>query len=144
MTTESVHPYCVTRQRYWHENGAQAVEIAARLDYSGPDAVEIIGEYDDVRDAAEAAIAAADGWGPIVLALNDLVYPVTDDGLTPDECREWAQRRYDALPKCERCGEGFTGSGWGHDLSDGYPFCSEHCADEDYDALLDDENGGAS
>lgn len=91
--------YFVSRQTYWHDS-TPSVEIAARLDYAGPDMLtpKFEGEgceYDNINDAVEAAIEIRKSWAEeledhvdIRVAMNDLVYP-TDDH-SDFELRQWA------------------------------------------------------
>lgn len=134
----------VTRQSYWHEEGALAVEIAARLDCSGPGALterypDEFFESEDPREIAEAAIRLAAAWSadlehmpvPITLAMNDLVYPAVDDGMDPDEVRAWAIERFAAMPKCERCGAVEDVQTWtSSETGDQVQTCGQFCADE--------------
>lgn len=151
----------ITRQSYWHESGAYAVEIAASLDTSGPGALSAhyAGEmesYDDPREAVESAIQIARAWRndlpdrqiiPVAISMNDIVYPSLEDGYDPtdiDECsklRQWARERYDAMPKCDRCGSVENVSKWTqYDTGDEVMACGQFCADEMFSTAYDESD----
>lgn len=140
--------YCVTRQRQWPD-GDLCVELSSgSFDYINPGMLGskgLIGEYSLALEAAEAAIADAlewqkeesepvhIGWGytggwTMPFDLN----PLDEDTFT--ELREWAQKRDDKLDRCAYCGNPITSDEWHfNDYSDkDTKFCSEHCADKDY------------
>lgn len=153
----------VSRQSNYYDGGAYSVEIARDLDYAGPGMLAgdwpEEGDYDDPRDAAQAAAQLAERWGeqegwerwgmpgdpmPITVSMNAMVYPTVKDGMTPEEARAWAQDRYDRMPKCDRCGGPLPDEKerW-HLLEeqdylgdDAPEYCSENCAELAYDDLL--------
>lgn len=113
-------PYYVTRQSYWHEGGECAVEIvrAVSFDYTSPGALVEDpnlpgeGEYDDPREAAQAAAAIVRKWpaaeGRIVIANGaalQLVYPSLDDAASAVQALVWGDHEFATLPKCDRCGD---------------------------------------
>lgn len=132
--------YYVTRQSYWHEEGAHAVELceAPSFDYVSPGmlAGDMTGEgeYDDPREAARAAVDLAGelGW-PVLLVSGpalQVVYPSIDDADDPADVLAWAEHRYSELPKCERC-EGLGAVQWtNYKSGDQVLACGEYCADE--------------
>jgi hypothetical protein len=115
--------YFVTRQSYWHEEGAYAVElcIAPSMDYTSPGmlvsrpGIPDGGEFDDPREAAREALDIALAWpeceGRVVIASGyglQMVYPGIDDPdvtFSPVQALMWADAEYERLPKCEECGE---------------------------------------
>lgn len=148
--------FYVSRQSYWHEDGAYAVEIARELDYSGPGALgaKYPGEgceYLDPREAAQAAISVREAWladlaakhdsrdgamreVALTLAMNDLVYPVTDDGLEPAELIEWADKRAESMAHCEHCGLPCESDGYS-DYGEPFSACDSDCAERYVESL---------
>lgn len=105
-------PYYVSRQSNYYDEGAHSVEIAADLDYSSPGmlspAYQDAGEgqeYDDVREAAAAAVAVAKRWRADVgrkvdgglpfrcftVSMNSYCYPSMGDAMTAPEIVAWAR-----------------------------------------------------
>ncbi|MDP2953439.1 MAG: hypothetical protein Q8O76_09010, partial [Chloroflexota bacterium] len=107
-------PYTVTRQRQWPD-GTPVVEVSAGgLDYTNPDALvaKYPGEfqtYDDPREAVNVAIAICEAWRKDGEPEAQVGYGATGGMTMPfdacpyEEARAWAQERYEALPKCDRC-----------------------------------------
>jgi hypothetical protein len=140
----------VSRQSYFYDNGALGVEIATQRDTISPGALgpkygEAITSYDDPREAAAAAIEVAERWRRDVgdrlpqacftIAASVLVYPTIEDGRDADELRAWAEHRWQAMAKCERCSEVANAREWRPlDGGDAVVACSESCAE----ALLSD------
>ncbi len=141
----------VSRQHYYY-GGNKVVEVELNgLDYAGPDMLvngEYPGEckeYDDPREAINVAIAIRDAWRKdmpgetIDIALGStqgMGMEIEATEKTDEELREWAQKRWDALPKCDRCGELIVEK-WGVvDEPDCGDFCSENCVQH---ALADAE-----
>lgn len=154
----------VSRQSNYYDQGAYSVEIASQFDYAGPGMLvakfaDEGCEFDDPREAAEAAVRVSEAWGAtiangdpllpltigITLVGNAFVYATVEDSMTAAEAREWAEGEWEAAPKCERCGNlapaadnkvaTFTG--------ETFTACSDFCADEivahDMDFDPDDE-----
>lgn len=110
--------YFVSRQRYWGVPEAEAyvVEIATGgREYANPDALvpKYAGEmeeYDDPREAAEAAISIMRQWKKDARRKIHVAYGCTFGYTMPFEpstikdLRAWAETAYKELPKCERCG----------------------------------------
>lgn len=137
----SHHPLVVSRQSYWHAqldgSDGLAVELATRADVASPDAIEIVGHYDDPREAAAAALEAARAWAarrgddgrvPVVIVTTDLVPPVLDDAIADDELHKWAERRYQAMPRCDHCGA-VPASAWVDPHGVIVGACSESCVE---------------
>jgi hypothetical protein len=63
------------------------------------------------------------------------------EGCSDEQAREWAEKLYEKLPKCQECGDLLRDERerygndysfmWG-DRGERYPFCSQYCAEEDY------------
>jgi hypothetical protein len=111
-----VRRWFVSRQDYWGEESPLAVEIAAGgLDHANADmlgvAYESLGEgreYDDPREAADAAIAIAEAWRRDSGRPDEITVRVGytggmsipfDEG-TDEDARAWAERARAALPTC--------------------------------------------
>lgn len=133
--------YFVSRQHYYY-SGARAVEVARGIDNSGSDMLTEqyphLGEgreYDDPRDAVQAAIAIARAWRAdsgrrISIATGSTGGMFTElETTTQQDAIKWAAGEFDRLPKCDRCGalRSETWHAYG-DADMGY-FCSENCAD---------------
>jgi len=152
----------VTRQSNYYDEGAYSVEVARELDVSGPGALvakygdEFL-ESDDPREIAEAAIRIRSQWhadggrqdesGAVLrftIAMNDLVYATVNDGLSASQLRRWARKRYEALPKCDYCGEICEAEdNWtSYDLGDCVTACCESHADELFSRFYVDEEEG--
>lgn len=133
-------PYTVTRQRQWPE-GTPVVEVSAGgLDYTNPDALveKYPGEFetfDDPREAVDAAIAICLSWRedgePEAQVGHGATLGMTMpfDTCTFREARAWAQKRYETLPKCARCGEVLPEKHYTVPELDGERFCREYCAE---------------
>jgi hypothetical protein len=138
--------FYVSRQCYFHDEGEYGVEIATARDHMSPDALasrytEDLGEHEDPREAAEAAIVLAERWRKDVgaerlaaecftIAGNPVCYPTVADALDADQVRAWAARRFDEMPHCERCGELAQAGAWiAPDGGDPVIACGQYCAD---------------
>jgi len=136
----------VSRQCYWgvDPDEAHVVEIAAGgLDYANPDMLveKYAGEgqeYEDPREAVEAAIEIAKLWKSDNPKLNiGIAHGFTGGCTMPFEAseikdlRKWAQEAYNNLPKCDRCGEILKKNSTYFlvDDPDAGSFCSESCAE---------------
>lgn len=140
--------FFVTRQSYVYDDNRDAVEIALGLDNASPDALVQIfpGEmegYELPTEAAAAAVRIAEAWGaetgediPITIAAAGAMglYPTTEDGLTPDEARRWAEKREREMPRCDNCGEPGAEAWRGIDGEE-YLACSEWCGREHAEML---------
>lgn len=147
--------YFVSRQSYWGEDPADVVEIAVGgRDYANPDMlVEKYrrygegDEFDDPRDAVEAAIKIAEAWSSDAGEVRPIAYGCTAGFTLPfspsgyEEARAWAERTYEKLPKCPRCGDLLPEARecYSHDFADGEFFCSEDCAERDFYDRFEDE-----
>jgi hypothetical protein len=144
----------VSRQSYYY-SGERVVEVELNgLDYSGADMLSVgyknLGEgkeYDDPREAIKAAVAIRDAWRKdepdeeINIALGStggMGMEIEPTEKTDDELKEWAEERWNALPKCERCGDVLDPKDTYHrvDFPDFGDFCSENCVE----MAIDEEN----
>jgi hypothetical protein len=150
--------WTVTRQCQW-ATGDNVVEISVGgLDYANPDALcqKYPGEFKTfvgMVPAVEAAIKIAEAWkadkpkGKIKIASGGTGgYTMPFEGMTACKTnykllRKEAAEHDAALPKCECCGEMLPDSKhcFGHEFSDGYPFCSEYCAEKDYEHCIEQD-----
>lgn len=140
--------YCVTRQSNYYDSGAYSVEVARDFEISSPGALvaKFAGEfeeYDDPREAVTVAISIrrewtragvdsellTDGRIPFTIAGNGFIYPTVCDGLTAAALRRWAQAEYDAIPKCDRCGD-LGATEWSYETGETVLACREYCAEE--------------
>ena len=135
--------YFVSRQCYWPD-GRNVIEIAGGgLDYANPDMLvsKYAGEgeeYEDPREAVTAALEIAKQWKSdkpdleIEVAYGHTCgFTMPFEGSDEKELKEWAEKRYQDLPKCDRCGELIKGNGFVlfDDPTDS-KYCSEYCAEE--------------
>ena len=134
--------YIVTRQCQW-PTGELVVEISTGgWDYINPDALvekypgEFV-EFNDPREAVEAAIAIAKAWQKDEPGKNIGIaagytggYTMPFEPQSIEELKRWADEEYAQLPKCGHCGKPVPeGKGYYiHGLND--VFCSESCASE--------------
>lgn len=152
--------FYVSRQVQW-PTGDNIVEIAAGgLDRSGPDMLcskfpdEGI-EYTDPREALKVAFAIRKDWHEQLRAdacanpdISDEVRIEAGYNLdmiaaceepTDVELHEWAEKEWEAAPKCGECGEVVEESYYLPGLECGLQFCSEYCADKYYASFMDSE-----
>lgn len=153
----------VSRQMYWgvDPEDANVVEIAAGgRDYANPDMLcaKYDGEgkeYEDPREAAEAALEIAKLWRrdapdniisvaygstggftlPFEPERDDTYFDaekgveVIDEEHTAEKkLRQWAEETYDKLPKCDLCGK-LLPEEYFIDESGEFKFCREYCAE---------------
>lgn len=139
----------VTVQRYWPD-GNTAVEIAyGGLNYANPDAVDVIGEFDDPREAAEEAIKARRRWQkktkeefPIRIGHTfGFTMPLEEDEnpLSDEDVVEWANKTYAELPKCPMCGDLLRRETYFHIYDPEMLYCSEYCAERAYEETIENE-----
>lgn len=152
--------YFVSRQRYWPD-GDLFVEVAVGgLDYANPGMLtqKFINlgegkEFSDPRKAAKAAINIRDAWKKINQdeeinigcgCTGGMTMPF--DACEDEELIKWAEKRFEAAEKCDWCGDIMPDNGkWQHDFSPDFQFCSENCANLDYEEYMkidDEERAG--
>jgi hypothetical protein len=152
-------PFFVSRQRYWgvEPNRRNVVEIVSGgCDYANPDMLSPkyrgeAREYDDPRDAVRTALEIRDAWRANAPELEILIVAGSTGGFTAplsddDDCVmdekalwEWAEKAYEALPKCDECGGLIRGNPFYLvDFVGEYRFCSERCADKAHSKLADE------
>jgi len=159
--------YAVTRQHYWGVDEPLVVEIASGgLDYANADMLcddkdrkyARLGcdqEYTDPREALNAAIAVRDEWvkHPRYDETEEpLPSPRIECGYTggntipfeeypsDDNLREWAEKEWEAIPKCDQCGEplGKERFSWfGRDWEDD-EYCSPTCSENAWDRWVEE------
>jgi hypothetical protein len=145
--------YTVTRQAQWM--GDLMVEISGGgFDYANPDMLSPKynneGEtFDDPRDAVDAAIEIYNLWRhdepteDICIGYGDtLGFTMPFEASCVPEIKEWAQKEYDILPKCDRCGDILPEERdiWLLIDIDDMRFCSEKCADKAWIEIFDEED----
>lgn len=147
--------YTVTRQLQWPE-GTPMVEVSVGgIDYCNPDALvaRYGGEFEEFPNPIEAVETAIDicrSWRKDGEKEAQIGIGATLGMTMPfEECsfksaREWAKKKYASLPKCPQCGDiiedgqekwtsGFITSEGELVLDDEYLYCSEHCAEKNYE-----------
>ena len=141
--------YFVSRQKYW-PHGDLVVEVATGgRDYSNPDMLVPkfpgeASEHHDPREAVSVAIRIADAW-KVESGRTDIeVRTGYTHGFTApfengsyEDARQWAQKQYEQLEKCEACGSLIEDDWYTDSFGEG-KFCSEWCA------LKTEEQGGES
>ena len=139
--------YYVSRQMQWPD-GQLYVEIAGGgLDYSSPGMLsgdwDGEGEYTDPREAAENAWTLFVKWigkEPkedirISWGYNMDMFVISEDDMTKskEELDTWAEKEYESLAKCYKCGE-LVIEEWKWIDHDDYDedliFCSENCVEQ--------------
>jgi len=149
--------WTVTRQSQWPDGG-QVVEISSGgIDYTNPGALAAkypgeMEEYADPREAVEAAIKIAEAWKADAPDKDILIDHGATGGMTMPfdgmelgeetsrELREWAEGRWEAVAKCDQCGEAIRGNPTTLiDYGDDWQFCGEHCAERWWEAQQEPE-----
>ena len=146
--------WAVSRQSYVFVEEPLVVEIAfGGFDYTNPDmlsdangspyhALGSCMEYADPREALEAAFAVRALWIKNLPSHADcqprIEVGFTDGATMPfgeypddDWLKQWAQERYDKLPKCDECGDIIETEWYNIDLPD-YVYCSAQCGEESH------------
>lgn len=147
--------YTVTRQLQWPE-GTPMVEVSVGgIDYCNPDALvqRYGGEFEEFINPIEAVETAIDicmAWRKDGEKDAQIGIGATLGMTMPfEECsfesaREWAKKEYASLQKCPQCGNlieekqelwasGFVTSEGGFVPDGEYLYCSETCAEENYE-----------
>lgn len=136
----------VSRQCYWgvDPEDQNVVEIASGgLNYANPDMLVPKyygegGEYEDPREAVETALDIAKQWKADHPDLTiGIAHGFTAGNTMPFEAEEvkelkkWAEKAWEDLPKCNRCGEVLKKDSTYHIIEDpdAGEFCSENCAE---------------
>lgn len=132
--------YTVTRQIQWPE-GRRVVEVSqGGLDCTNPDALSPkypgeFREYDDPREAVEAAIAICEAWRRDGAPDAEVGFGATGGMTMPfdptsyQEARAWASRVAEQLPRCDRCGRLLPARPYHYQGIDDEQYCSEWCAE---------------
>ena len=133
--------WVVTRQHYYY-SGLLVVEIAqGGHDFSNADALcsKYPGEFKEFNDpveVAETAIAIATAWrkdepGKRIYIAHGATggFTMEFEPTTIKEVRSWAAKAYDALPKCDQCGELLPEDYLVDEFGD-CKFCREYCAEK--------------
>ncbi len=130
--------YFVSRQSYYYSQES-VVEVATNgVDSAGPDMLvkRYKGEqwtYEDPKEAVEAAIAIckawrADGECKAQVCINPGgLYGMEGEPTTFEAAREWAEKVYDSLPKCDQCGKLLPDEEYWTDEFGDFKFCREFC-----------------
>ncbi len=152
--------YYVSRQCRWPDGKLLVEIVSGGLDHAGADMLtpRFPGEgqeYADPREAVEVAVRICAAWREVSTRAEwpRLAYGSTLGGICETEpcsfsaARKAAKATWEALEKCERCGEPlpdkrkrFRANDW-----DGLEYCSSDCAEraaeweEEQQRLLDGE-----
>lgn len=145
--------YTVTRQLQWPA-GQHMVEVSyGSLDYTNPDALSARypGEFKtfhDPREAVETAITIQEQWQhdtkdkKVHIGVGDtmgMTMPFEAD--TPEAVTKWAEKEYESLTKCPRCGDVIEDDeGYTIEMLEEVLFCSEQCAENEYRDLHCEED----
>lgn len=138
--------YTVTRQIQW-PGGDPVVEVSnGGIDFTNPDALVEkypgeFEEFDDPRIAVETAIEICKAWRKDgckkakvgIGATGGMTMPF--DTCSFKEAIEWANKEYESLGKCDRCGELLPKDHYVIPLEPDLKFCREYCADETYNEM---------
>lgn len=139
--------WVITRQAYWPD-GRLMVEIAAGgLDYCNADALSArythlgeFKEFNDPREAVEAAIKIADAWRKTKPGKRVSIghghtggFTMPFEGCTVKDARAWAEETWEKLPKCDWCGEPLPDKRHQYTNDFGDKFCREHCAERSWE-----------
>ena len=136
----------VSRQSYWgvDPDEQNMVEIAfGGLDYANADMLvsKYAGEgeeYNDPREAVTAAILIARQWRKDQPKLKIGIasgctggYTMPFEKSSVKELKDWAEKTWQELPKCDQCGKVLPKEFWQPtDDPDLGRYCSEYCCDK--------------
>jgi len=135
----------VSRQCYWgvEPNEQNVVEIASGgCDYANPDMLveKYNGEaetYTDPREAVTAAIEIAKQWKKDCPSLTIGIahgftggYTMPFEASEVKELKDWAEKTYQELPKCDRCGDLLPKEHYILPEDPDVKFCREYCAEK--------------
>lgn len=138
--------WTVTRQIQWPD-GIKMVEVSAGdFNYTNPGQLTerwpSLGEgkeFTDPREAVEAAIQIAKVWSAADEEKIEIGHGATMGMTMPfsssseEEMHKWAEKEYEALPKCAQCGEVLGKNSFYHEFSmKDERYCSEHCCEKNY------------
>lgn len=135
--------YYVSRQNYYYSRQLIVEVAAGGRDYSGPDMLcekyQNLGEgreYDDPREAVEAAIAIAHAWRKdkpgrrvSVAYGSSMSMGIEFEPSTVEMARKWAKETYEKLPKCDQCGALLPKEYYTDEFGE-LKFCREYCAEK--------------
>ena len=138
--------YFVGRQMYWPD-GTLVVEIATGgLDYANPDMLGVKyrqqgegKEFNDPCEAVESAIDIVKVWRKDEPKKHISIAHGCTGGFTLpfepgtfEESRAWADKTFEALPKCDQCGEILPDNYFFHvDFGEDFgKFCREYCLEK--------------
>ncbi len=143
-----------------YPDGDYVVEIAqGGLDYANPGMLTPkwaeLGEgkeFDDPREAVEAAIKIRDEWNlsrffPDVLRAAvhgaeisfgcTMGFTLPLERMSDEQLHQKAEKIYDGLPKCAECNNLLGKETYTHDYADEDKFCREYCAEKNYNNYLE-------
>jgi hypothetical protein len=142
--------YVISRQLSWPD-GIYYVELeTGGEDSTSPGMMGSCKTFGDPRDATTALITMRNNWqaefvpneGEDDPQTTILVSIGTTGGgmfshdpseLTDEQIKEWADKEYEKLPKCDRCGDVIDEKYTIFDDPDAGDFCSENCANLEID-----------
>lgn len=92
---------------------------------------EEVGEFETPFRAINRGLTLRRQW---MEASSDIKVRFLIDGqiMTTSKAEHWANEEYRSLPKCEACGKILGGDVYTHQLCGSNLFCSQPCADKDY------------
>lgn len=148
--------YFVSRQQYWgvEEKDCNIVEIASGgLDYANADMLvskyKHLGEgqeFDDPREAVEAALKIQEQWKKDSPDKEiNIAHGFTGGNTIPFEpessenLKQWADKIYEELPKCGECGNVLGKDTYYHDYSNDDRYCSRYCAEQNYSNIIEED-----
>jgi len=146
--------YTVTRQAQWMGNLMGEISEGG-FDFVNPDMLseEYSGEgetFADPRDAVNVAIGIYNLWRvdmpgeDIYIGYgNTLWFTMPFEASCVPDIKEWAQKEYDILPKCDRCGDILPDDAaeiWQLIDIDDLLFCSENCAGIARNDMIEEED----
>jgi hypothetical protein len=147
--------FFVNRQQYWGQEDSDRmfVEIAVGgSDYANPDMLNPkysgeAEEYTDPREAVKVAFEIQRKWQ--LDAPNETInvgYGYTGgatmyfDACTLEDATQWAETRYEKLPKCAHCGGVLGSETWTLECTDDDKYCRQYCAEEAETAYYKDQD----
>lgn len=130
--------YCVTKQLQWPDRDRVVEVSVGDYNYTNPDAIGHIEEFEFATEAAQRAIELQQEWqqehpDEEVFVGHGYTMGCTApfDPEEPEELLAWAKERDDALPCCDQCGAKIPSEKSTFRLFDeDAVFCQEHCAEQ--------------
>lgn len=115
--------YGVTRRSHERHGHVIHIERSENGSFSTP--------FQAVNGALKERRLAKEG------GLKKIRFLIDDQVMGPKQIEHWAAEEYKSLPKCEGCAKILNGNIFNHQLAKDKFFCSQDCADNDYNEEIE-------